>query len=215
MGAGRAPCEGPIWAQAKLFEISPGFEDLLGSPWEVLLEEDEDLPPEKERVLLITGEYALKDFLEAFDALCDWDDLAVIDAEIADRYAAFSWTRAYPPNHWNPTSRMPGARQNLGRLVLEGSSLTVEVRARSWMLTMDERLHEVFGSAITRGSLAGGEAGDSVLLFPCRFLVGGHEKIYSARVAVRRILLDMIMPAIRSGDKISAIRSDLEKHHDK
>jgi hypothetical protein len=123
------------------------------SPWQELLVEDEGMPEGKERVFVIRGEYILQDFARVFDALSGWDDLDIVEAEIAERYAAFNWTRTYPANHWNPMSRLPGARQHLGCLVLEGTCLSVEVKGKSWMLIMDDRLHRAFGGAISRGDL--------------------------------------------------------------
>lgn len=124
------------------------------SPWqELLVEEDEGLPPDKERVFFIHGEYFLKDFHQAFDTLSSWDDLDLLETQTAEAFAEFSWTRPYPPNHWNPLSQLPGTRQNLGRLVLEGACLAVEVRGKRWMLIMDDRLHRAFGRAISRGQL--------------------------------------------------------------
>jgi len=123
------------------------------SPWDELLVEDEGLPEGTESLLFIKGEYRLADFHEAFDLLSGWEDLGLVRAATAERFAEFDWTRAYPPNHWNPMSRMPGARQNLGRLTLEDGTLTVEVRGKSWILIMDSRLHDALGTSITRGRL--------------------------------------------------------------
>lgn len=120
-------------------------------PWEVLLEEAEGLPPGKERVLFIEGTYFGNDFKSLFEELIQWEDLDLLEED--KQYALFGWSRAYPKNHWNPFSKMPGARQSLGQLKIEDEMLTVNVRGKSWMLIMNERLGEAFGSELARGPL--------------------------------------------------------------
>lgn len=120
-------------------------------PWDVLWEEDEDLPPDKERLLFIDGAYFGKDFETLFNTLVQWEDLDLV--EEGEEYALFGWSRPYPENHWNPLSRLPGARQSLGQLKIQGATLMVSVKGRSWMLIMNERLATTFGSGLTRGPL--------------------------------------------------------------
>ncbi len=120
-------------------------------PWEVLLEEDEGMPPGKEQVLFIEGTYFGTDFESLFNELVRWEDLDLLEEE--EEYALFGWSRPYPKNHWNPFSKIPGAGQSLGEVKLEDEVLTVSVRGKSWMLIMNHRLAEAFGSDLTRGPL--------------------------------------------------------------
>jgi hypothetical protein len=54
----------------------------------------------------------------------------------------FSFTRAYPKGHWNPLSRIRGARQILGELTWEGDLLTIETRVASIAALCVQRLEQ-------------------------------------------------------------------------
>lgn len=140
---------------------NPGFHFIAGfdaaefaghDPWEVLLEQDDlDLPPDKERLLFIEGAYFGPDFDTLYQQLLTWDDLQLLEDD--EDYALFGWSRPYPKNHWNPLSILPGSRQALGEVRIEGDMLSVSVNGKSWMLIMNARLAEAFGPSLTRGPL--------------------------------------------------------------
>lgn len=61
----------------------------------------------------------------------------------------FVWTRAYPKGHWNPMSKEPGARQDIGNLrVSFDDTLRLEARTKSWLTGFIFYMIDVLGSGM-------------------------------------------------------------------
>jgi hypothetical protein len=64
--------------------------------------------------------------------------------------AKFTASRAYPKGHWNPMSRLPGARQNIGELELDKNESTVSVESNTlaFAARVITRIIELYGPGI-------------------------------------------------------------------
>lgn len=90
--------------------------------------------------------YEVKDFDAASRELVKFGDFEVADEK--KNYLYLVWMVEYPKNHWNPLSRMPGAKQILGGITLKENRLIIETRTKSRLKACQEIVGELVGSQL-------------------------------------------------------------------
>lgn len=112
----------------------------------------EGLPPGMEPMFFSTAVFKMD---SAELAMRKIEQLADVDLTDEDKEGAhYVWTRAYPKEHWNPMSTMPGARQIIGNIHVNfDNTLKLETKTKSMMTGLIYYMMDVLGEEIKLISL--------------------------------------------------------------
>jgi len=107
---------------------------------------DEDLPGDKEIVILTTATFELADRQDAIDQLIrNSPEFTPTDED--DESITFDFSRKYPKDHWSPL-RLLGGRQSLGSVIVQRDCLVGECKTLSMTARLIARLKGMFGETI-------------------------------------------------------------------
>ncbi len=88
--------------------------------------EEDDFDDGTARAVFSTGIYAIDNSEEIISKMSEMDCFEKESKR--DQKTTFLWVRDYPKNHWNPMSKIPGAKQILGDIVVEKTKLTINMK---------------------------------------------------------------------------------------
>jgi len=112
----------------------------------------EGLPPGQEPMFFSTAVFKIGDAKQAIAKVGKLSDVHIAD-ENKDG-VNYTWTRAYPKGHWNPMSRLPGARQVVGDIHINyDNTLRLETRSKSLMTGLIYNVVSALGREIKLVSL--------------------------------------------------------------
>jgi hypothetical protein len=107
----------------------------------------DDIPEDKEVFVWITATFACSNPDAIRERLKTMEPEFSYDGEVEDGADQFTWSRAYPKDHWSPLSKL-GGRQTLGSVQIFAHTVVAESKTLSMASILIGKLKAAFGDDI-------------------------------------------------------------------
>jgi hypothetical protein len=107
----------------------------------------EEIPDDKDPIVITKVTLNVSETNRLRDLLNEKDPEFVLEIEEGNALQ-YSVSRSYPKGHWNPLSRITGARQTIGNVTLDEATATIEAKTLAFAARIMTSIIQLYGPGI-------------------------------------------------------------------